>query len=90
MAIYGITQDFLKQINIVNILIAITVIGFSVGSLILHYQGMKGSLRKTENSVLRTVFTRLFLPRIFVCLGVLMLIPKNILELKPDFLLYLA
>lgn len=87
---YGVTQDFLKQISIVNILIAMSVIGLSIGALIIYYQGMKNSLGYSKNSVYRKVLTKVFLPRIFVYFGALMLVPKNIFEFKLIHLLYLV
>ena len=85
---YGVTQEFLNQISIVNILVSMSVVGFGIGSLILHYKNMKGSLSRSNHPVIQ-ILQRFVLPFLFICITGLVLIPSNILKIQPVHLLYI-
>ncbi|MEK4086348.1 hypothetical protein [Psychrobacillus sp. FSL K6-1415] len=84
---YGVTQEFLNQISIVNILVSMSVIGFGIGSFILYYQSVKGSLPRSNNPV-RQMLPSVVLPTLFICMGILVLIPSNLFKVQPMHLSY--
>lgn len=84
---YGVTQEFLNQISIVNILVSMSVIGFGIGSFIMYYQSVKGSLPRSNNPV-RQMLPRVVLPILFICMGILVLIPSNLFKVQPMHLSY--
>lgn len=84
---YGITQEFLTQISIVNILVSITVIVFGIGTLFLSYQGLVGPFRNVKTSIYVKVIMS-FLPSFFILSAILILLPRNLIEIKPIYFVY--
>ncbi|MQR89335.1 hypothetical protein GFV16_26125, partial [Bacillus megaterium] len=85
---YGVTQEFLKQISLVNVLISISAFGVSLSFFFMNYQNMKFAVPDSNNP-LKQVVKQIFLPLFFVTIGVFLLIPNSLFHLKLRHLLYI-
>lgn len=84
---FGITQEFLTQISIVNVMISISVIGTSFVLVIIHYFNFRSSLTITNN-VFRQMLIKVSLPTFFFAFGIIILMPINILPIKPIYFIF--
>ncbi|WP_182006119.1 hypothetical protein [Priestia aryabhattai] len=86
---YGVTQEFLRQISVVNVLISITVVGFSMIMLFFTYKNLTFAVPDSNNP-LRRILKQIFFPFFFLAIVISILIPKNMFYIQPQHILYLA
>ncbi|MFD5853881.1 hypothetical protein ACFWGC_27585 [Cytobacillus pseudoceanisediminis] len=64
---YGITEVFLNQITIVNVIISISVIGTALFAAVTAYDGFKRIIPESQNSIVQ-IFSKSFAPYLFIAL----------------------
>ncbi|MGG3192993.1 hypothetical protein [Priestia aryabhattai] len=86
---YGVTQEFLRQISLANVLISISALGFALIFFFVNYQNMKITVPDSDNP-LRQIIKKIFLPLFFLVIGIILLIPNSLIHFEPRHLLYTA
>ncbi|MDQ0805459.1 hypothetical protein [Priestia megaterium] len=86
---YGVTQEFLIQISLVNVLISITATGFGVLLLFTSYQNIV-MFTPNSDSPLRKVLMKIFFPVCCIVIGLITLIPSTILQFEIKHILFIA